>query len=71
MEFLQADITKAIEKLGWQPRTTFNELVKIMVDYDMLALDLTPPGEGIKVCQDKNFLYTHHKQTFIPVVERG
>ncbi|ADR19857.1 GDP-mannose 4,6-dehydratase [Calditerrivibrio nitroreducens] len=71
VEFLQADITKAIEKLGWQPRTTFNELVKIMVDYDMLALDLTPPGEGIKVCQDKNFLYTHHKQTFIPVVERG
>ncbi len=71
VEFLQADITKAIEKLGWQPRTTFNELVKIMVDYDMLALGLTPPGEGIKVCQDKNFLYTHHKQTFTPFIERG
>jgi len=41
-----------------------------MVDYDMLALDLTPPGEGIKVCQDKNFLYTHPKQAFILVVRR-
>lgn len=70
VEYLRADITKARKQLGWQPRTTFDELVKIMVDYDMLALGLQPPGEGILVCQNKSFLYTNHKQTFMPVIEK-
>lgn len=36
VEFLQGDPTKAIEKLGWNPRkTSFNELVKIMVQHDL------------------------------------
>jgi GDPmannose 4,6-dehydratase len=35
VDFLKADISKAREKLGWKPRTTFDELIKIMVDYDM------------------------------------
>ena len=35
VEFLQGDPDKAREKLGWEPRTSFDELVKIMVDADM------------------------------------
>lgn len=31
---LRADCTKAREKLGWNPKVKFNELVKIMVDAD-------------------------------------
>lgn len=31
---LRADPSKAQEKLGWSPKTTFHELVKIMVDAD-------------------------------------
>jgi len=60
VEFLQADITKAKTKLGWQPRTTFEELVKIMVDYDMKLAGLEPVGEGMKISQNKGFYYTKH-----------
>jgi len=34
-EFLLGDANKAREKLGWEPKTKFEELVKIMVDADM------------------------------------
>lgn len=60
VEHLQADITKAREKLGWQPRVTFSELVKIMVDYDLKMVGIEPPGEGIATCQAKDFCYTEH-----------
>ncbi|MGQ9571364.1 MAG: GDP-mannose 4,6-dehydratase, partial [Thermodesulfovibrionales bacterium] len=60
VEFLQADITKAKTRLGWVPRTAFDELIKIMVDYDMKMAGLTPIGEGIKACEKKGFTYTNH-----------
>ncbi len=60
VDFLKADISKAREKLGWKPRTTFDELIKIMVDYDMKFSGLTPIGEGIKACEKKGFTYTNH-----------
>ena len=60
VEHLQADITKARQKLNWQPRITFLELVKIMVDYDLKMVGIEPPGEGIATCQEKNFCYTEH-----------
>ena len=34
-ESLLGDATKAKEKLGWQPKTRFEELVRLMVDADM------------------------------------
>lgn len=60
VDFLQADITKARQKLGWEPRTAFDELVKIMVDYDMKLIGLKPVGEGIKISKAKGFSYTNH-----------
>jgi GDPmannose 4,6-dehydratase len=60
VDFLQADISKARQRLGWEPRTTFDELVKIMVDYDMKLIRLNPVGEGIKICEKKGFTYTKH-----------
>ncbi len=60
VDFLQADISKARQRLGWEPRTTFDELVKIMVDYDMKLIHLNPVGEGIKICEKKGFTYTRH-----------
>jgi len=35
VDHLQGDATKAREKLGWRPRVTFKELVRMMVDHDM------------------------------------
>ena len=46
VELLVADPTKARDRLGWQPRVTFNELVRIMVDADMEASGLKTSGEG-------------------------
>jgi GDPmannose 4,6-dehydratase len=38
VEHLIGDPAKAREKLGWEPRTSFEELVKLMVDADMELL---------------------------------
>ena len=35
VEHLRADPTKAQEKLGWKPETTFPELVSLMVEHDL------------------------------------
>jgi len=45
-ETLIADASKAKRKLGWEPKVTFKELVRIMVDADMGAVGLEPVGEG-------------------------
>jgi GDPmannose 4,6-dehydratase len=45
-EVLIADAAKARQKLGWEPKMTFKELVRLMVDADMEALGLTSPGAG-------------------------
>ena len=41
VDILLGDPTKAKEKLGWQPKTTFKELVKIMLDYDLKSVGLS------------------------------
>ena len=45
-ELLLADPVKARERLGWSPKVSFKELVRIMVDADMAAVELKSPGEG-------------------------
>ena len=45
-ELLLADSAKARGKFGWEPKVSFKELVKIMVDADMEAVGLKSPGEG-------------------------
>lgn len=50
---LVADPTNVREKLGWNPKIQFKELVKIMVDADMRAVGLEPIGEGDKILREK------------------
>ncbi len=72
VDFLQADITKAKSQLKWQPRTTFEDLVKIMVDYDLKMVEIEPPGEGINTCFNKGFHYTNHDfSLYQRINERG
>jgi GDPmannose 4,6-dehydratase len=52
-ELLVADYNKSKQKLGWVPKVTFKELVKIMVDADMEAIGVKCPGAG------KNILSGH------------
>ena len=35
VNLLLADASKARDKLGWKPKTTFLDLVRIMVDNDL------------------------------------
>ena len=64
VEHLQADIAKAQDVLCWAPRITFDDLVKIMVDYDLKYANLSPIGQGINICKNKNFAYTAHTITW-------
>lgn len=41
-DFLLGDASKAKEKLGWQPRTSFLDLVKEMVDADIELMRKNP-----------------------------
>lgn len=38
VDLLQGDSTRAKEKLGWEPKVSFTELVKMMVDADLARL---------------------------------
>jgi len=53
VDFLRADITKAQKKLGWTPKVTFQELVKIMVDSDYGRVGLKLVGESEKMLKQK------------------
>jgi GDPmannose 4,6-dehydratase len=48
VDHLRADSSKAKRVLGWEPRIKYLDLVHIMVDADMRAAGLEPPGEGDK-----------------------
>ena len=54
-ENLLADAAKARQKLNWQPKVTFKDLVKIMVDADIRKVGIKPPGDGDRILR-KNFL---------------
>jgi GDPmannose 4,6-dehydratase len=45
VDSLQADASLARERLGWAPRTSFEELVRIMVDADLERHRSRKPGE--------------------------
>jgi GDPmannose 4,6-dehydratase len=53
VEVLIADARKIKEVIGWQPKINFKELVRIMVDADMEAAGLQPPGEGKAILKKK------------------
>lgn len=53
VEVLVGDAKKAKEKLGWQPKVRFNDLVKIMVDADLRKLNLKAPGQGDKILKEE------------------
>jgi len=68
VDCLCADISKAKGQLNWQPKVKFNDLVKIMVDYDLEASGIESPGIGIKIHQENNEL-TSRKRAACPIKE--
>jgi len=50
VNFLKGDATKAKKELGWEPKTSFNDLVKMMVESDIEL------SKREKVLLDKNLI---------------
>jgi len=53
VQHLLADARKARERLNWEPRIHFADLVAIMVDGDLEAAGLQPRGGGQAVLEEK------------------
>ncbi len=64
VELLRADISLAKRVLGWEPKVSFSDLIKLMVDHDMINVGLKPPSEGIRALEDKGLHWTDHKFSF-------
>ncbi|VAX27500.1 GDP-mannose 4,6-dehydratase, partial [hydrothermal vent metagenome] len=63
VEYLLADASKARETLGWEPRVTFKELVRIMVESDMELAGVNLAFDGKKVLEEKGINWTKNVQT--------
>ena len=46
VDLLIGDYSKATQKLGWEPRTTFKALAKLMVDADVKLVADHLAGKG-------------------------
>jgi GDPmannose 4,6-dehydratase len=62
VDYLLSDPTKARQQLDWDPKITYKELARIMVDADMEAVGLEPIGEGLKILK-ANFSDWHRWDT--------
>jgi GDPmannose 4,6-dehydratase len=53
VDIVVGDYSKAKEKLGWEPKIGFSDLVKVMIDADFRAHNLEAPGEGDRILKEK------------------
>jgi GDPmannose 4,6-dehydratase len=67
VDALQGDATLARERLGWEPRVGFTELVHLMVDADMTMLEDQLAG---KVTRHSHEATGHYVATLPPDAER-
>lgn len=70
VDFLQADASKARRVLDWNPKVTYKDLARIMVDADMEMVGLKPIGEGLKVLE-RHFGNWHRWETGVTAVLRN
>lgn len=54
VDHLKSDPSKAKNLLGWTPKITAENLVKIMIDYDLHAHNLKSPDEGNEILSTNN-----------------
>jgi GDPmannose 4,6-dehydratase len=65
---LEADISRARERLGWEPKVLSEDLVKIMVDADLEMIGRDAIGEGRKIV-DSTFgdWHTWERSVTLPI----
>ncbi|OGO17138.1 MAG: GDP-mannose 4,6-dehydratase [Chloroflexi bacterium RBG_16_48_8] len=62
VDALVADASRARNQIGWEPKITYTQLARIMVDADMESLGLEPIGEGLRILEE-NFGDWHRWET--------
>jgi GDPmannose 4,6-dehydratase len=67
VDYLLADSSKAKKALDWEPKITYKELARIMVDADLEAVGLEPIGEG-KQLMESNFDTWHRWDSGVTAV---
>jgi len=60
VDILCADISKAKQKLQWEPKVSFNDLVKLMIDHDLEKVNVPSPGLGKKILGHNGYGWTKH-----------
>lgn len=53
VDYLLADPAKARDRMGWQARVRFKDLVRIMVDADLELAGLPSPGVGRRILKER------------------
>ena len=53
VDLLRADAAKIRERLGWEPKVSFGDLIAIMVDADLEAIGAPPIGRGRPILEAK------------------
>jgi GDPmannose 4,6-dehydratase len=69
VDCLIADTRKSREKIGWEARIGFRELVAIMVDADLEAAGLAPLGRGREILEKKFSHWNHWRNSVTRVME--
>lgn len=69
VDCLIADTRKAREKIGWEARIGFRELVAIMVDADLEAAGLASPGRGKEILEKKFSHWNHWRNSVTRLME--
>jgi GDPmannose 4,6-dehydratase len=69
VDSLIADTRKARNKLGWEPRVGFHDLIAIMVDADVEEAGLKPRGKGKEVLEQKLSHWNHWQNSVTRVMQ--
>lgn len=52
---LKADLSLSREKLGWEPKIKFDQLIQIMVNAELESFGISPPEKGVSIDRDNLF----------------
>ncbi len=67
VDHLLADSSKAQRELDWNPKITYQQLVRIMVDADLEAVGEQPIGDGLQI-MEQNFGDWHRWESSVTAV---
>ena len=66
VDSLCADVTKARQELDWSPQVGFKDVVRLMVDADVRAVGLDPPGGSEDVIQGRHLEWSKDGEMLPP-----